>query len=150
MNHTQLSPFGVEIDAPGGSALAALDLTELRSAIALHRFVLLRGFAPPDEPHMLGFCRQLGEIQEREFGAVNELQAKADAKDCLYTSAAVPFRWDGAFAGRVPHYIFFHCRVAPPPDAGGETTFCDTVRVLEHATLRQRELWDRIQITYTS
>src|SRR5438093_6536134 len=150
MNHTQLKPFGVEIDAPEATALAALDPAELRNAVALHRFALLRGFAPPEENAMLGFCRQLGEILEWEFGAVNELQPKGDAKNYLYTPAEVPFHWDGAFVGRVPHYIFFHCRVAPPPDAGGETTFCDTVRLLEHATPAQRELWDGIQITYST
>src|SRR5713226_6807539 len=107
MNHTQLSPFGVEIDAPDGTPLTALDLTELRAAIALHRFALLRGFVPPDQDAMLAFCRQLGEILEWEFGSINELQVKADAKNYLYTTAAVPFHWDGAFVGRVPHYIFF-------------------------------------------
>src|SRR5262249_55483311 len=106
MNHTQLSPFGVEIDAPAGTPLSTLDPAELRNAVAMHRFALLRGFAPPDESHMLTFCRQFGEILEWEFGAVNELQTKADAKNYLYTSAAVPFHWDGAFVRRVPHYIF--------------------------------------------
>src|SRR5947208_9006761 len=150
MNHTQLKPFGVEITAPEETPLAALDPAELRNAVALHRFALLRGFAAPEENAMLGFCRQLGEILEWEFGAVNELQTKADAKNYLYTPAEVPFHWDGAFAGRVPHYIFFHCQAAPPPGSGGETTFCDTVRLLQRLPPEERERWQGIRITYST
>src|ERR1051325_162615 len=40
---------------------------------------------------------------------------------------------------------------APPPGAsGGETLFCDTLRLLARATPAERELWRRMAITYTT
>jgi alpha-ketoglutarate-dependent taurine dioxygenase len=68
----------------------------------------------------------------------------------LYTNREVPFHWDGAFAGHVPHYIFFHCDDAPAPGSGGQTLFCDTVRLLEKAPLERRALWAQTNITYTT
>jgi alpha-ketoglutarate-dependent taurine dioxygenase len=146
-----LSPFGVEITVPvPGSGLGSVDVPELRSRVAARRLAVLRGFAAPSDEEMLAFCRQLGEVLEWEFGSVNELQARPDASNYLYTNREVPFHWDGAFAGRVPHYIFFHCRAAPPAGSGGETTFCDTVRLLQRATPEQRERWRRVRITYST
>jgi alpha-ketoglutarate-dependent taurine dioxygenase len=119
--------------------------------IAQHRLVVLRGFPPPaDEDAMLRLCGALGELLEWEFGAVNELQPREDARNYLYTEREVPFHWDGAFVGRVPHYIFFHCVEAPPRGSGGETLFCDTVRLLSRITPAQREAWQRISITYST
>jgi alpha-ketoglutarate-dependent taurine dioxygenase len=151
MTTRPLTPFGTEITAPTpGSALATLSVPELRSAVAAHRLAVLRGFAAPSNEEMMDFCRQLGEILEWEFGSVNELQVRPDARNYLHTNREVPFHWDGAFVGRVPHYIFFHCRVAPPPGSGGETTFCDTIRLLERATPDQRRRWEGIAVTYST
>jgi alpha-ketoglutarate-dependent taurine dioxygenase len=146
-----LTPFGVEITAPAaGSPLGSVDGRQLAAEVARHRLAILRGFAAPSDEEMLAFCRRLGKVLEWEFGSVNELQVRPDARNYLYTNRAVPFHWDGAFAGRVPHYIFFHCQVAPPPGSGGETTFCDTIRLLEHATPAQRERWQAVRITYST
>ena len=146
-----LAPFGLEVTAPApGSPLDSVPVPQLRSWVADRRLAVLRGFAPPSDEAMLAFCKQLGEVLEWEFGAVNELQVRADARNYLYTDREVPFHWDGAFVGRVPHYIFFHCQAAPPPGSGGETTFCDTVRLLERATPEQRQRWGRIAVTYST
>jgi len=96
----------------------AIPPSEWMSRPETQRLAVLRGFAPPDAGEMLTFCRQLGDMLEWEFGAVNELQARPDARNYLYTNREVPFHWDGAFAGRVPHFIFFHCRTAPPAGSG--------------------------------
>src|SRR5262249_46274905 len=121
-----LIPFGVEVTAAApGSPLASVPIPQLRDWVAEHRVAVLRGFAAPSGDEMLSFCRQLGEVLEWEFGAVNELRTKTDTLNYLYTNREVPMHWDGAFVGRVPHYIFFHCVAAPPPGSGGETTFCD-------------------------
>lgn len=147
----QLHPFGVEITAPTPSlALDSISISQLRGWVAEHRVVVLRGFDEPTDEQMLNFCRQLGSILEWEFGAVNELQVRDDARNYLYTSREVPFHWDGAFVNRVPHYIFFHCRIAPPPGCGGETTFCDTVRLLERISPEERCRWDGVRITYST
>jgi alpha-ketoglutarate-dependent taurine dioxygenase len=144
----RLTPFGLEVaaDRPG-QALETLEVGRLRDWVADHRLALLRGFAPPDDA-MLAFCRRLGEVLEWEFGAVNELQVRSDTKNYLYTNREVPMHWDGAFAGRVPHYIFFHCQVAPLPGSGGQTTFCDAVELLPRATPEERRLWQEVRITY--
>src|SRR5258707_15261926 len=92
----------------------------------------------------------LGKPLEWEFGAVNELVAKSDAKNYIYTTAAVPFHWDGAFVGKIPHYILFSCEVAPPAASGGETIFCDGAQVLRSAKPEQRALWKSLSITYST
>jgi alpha-ketoglutarate-dependent taurine dioxygenase len=146
-----LTPFGIEVTAATpGTPLADLSVTRLRQLLDEHRLAVLRGFAAPDDGEMLAFCRRLGDILEWEFGAVNELAPRADARNYLYSNRDVPFHWDGAFADRVPHYIFFHCRAAPPSDSGGETTFCDAVRLLEHLSAQERAAWQRVRITYST
>lgn len=150
MTTQSLNPFGLEVLRTPGSALAEVPLAALQEWIAMHRIVVLRGLAAPAQEEMLAYCRQLGEILEWEFGAVNDLQVRADSRNYLYTNRAVPFHWDGAFAGRVPHYIFFHCQAAPPAGTGGETTFCDTIRLFQNATRELRDQWQRIQITYST
>jgi alpha-ketoglutarate-dependent taurine dioxygenase len=151
MRTQTLTPFGIEITAPApGTGLDAVSISQLRSWIRDHRLAVLRGFADPTDEQMQAFCRQLGEILEWEFGAVNELQVRPDARNYLYTNRSVPFHWDGAFAGKVPHYIFFHCRVAPSPGSGGETTFCDTTLLLQHVSPEERRRWEGVRITYST
>jgi alpha-ketoglutarate-dependent taurine dioxygenase len=148
---TPLAPFGVVVtsstpDADPGEIPVPL----LRRWVGAHRVVVLRGFAPLPGEGFPAFCSGLGAILEWVFGAVNELHAQAAARNYLYTSHAVPFHWDGAFAGRVPHYIIFHCDAAPPPGAGGETLFCDTVRLRSLATPDQQTRWGQVAVTYTT
>jgi alpha-ketoglutarate-dependent taurine dioxygenase len=146
-----LSPFGFEVVATApGDPLAGLSPGDLHAQAAEHRLLVLRGFAAPSDDEMMAFCGRLGTILEWEFGSVNELQARPDAKNYLYTNREVPFHWDGAFAGKVPHYIFFHCRVAPPPDSGGETTFTDTPRLLQRISAAERQCWEQVLITYST
>ena len=149
MTQTILQPFGVE-DVLSGETLASRSAASVESLLARNRIVVLRGIAPPGDEEMLEFCRGLGEILEWEFGAVNELRAQDDASNYLYTEREVPFHWDGAFVGRVPRIIFFHCRFAPAEEAGGETVFCDTTRLIERASPEDIRTWERIGITYTT
>ncbi len=87
---------------------------------------------------------------EFDFGVVNELKPSADAKNYLYTNSEVPFHWDGAFIGRVPSFIFFHCDHAPPSGAGGETLFADTTRILSTAPPSTVDAWLGVEITYST
>jgi alpha-ketoglutarate-dependent taurine dioxygenase len=145
------APFGLEVSADRrDTPLGEVDAEQLRAWVAAHRLALLRGFRVGDDEAMLAFCRQLGTILEWEFGAVNELQVRPDARNYLYTTAAVPMHWDGAFVGRVPHTIFFHCQAAPPAGSGGETTFCDAVAVLKRASPEERKQWQGVSVTYTT
>ena len=147
----QLKPFGLVVTSKQpGSDLYALPTANLQQWVENQRVVILRGFAPLEARRFPQFCSRFGEILEWDFGAVNELRVQSEARNYLYTNREVPFHWDGAFAGRVPRYIFFHCDEAPPPGSGGETLFCDTVRLLEEAPPERRALWAQIDITYTT
>jgi len=148
---TCLSPFGMVVTAcPGDACLETIPTEQLRAWVDEHRVLVLRGFAPPLGDALPEFAGRLGEILGWEFGAINELRPRADAKNYLYTDHEVPFHWDGAFAGRVPHYIVFHCEEAPPDGAGGETLFCDTVRLLSQVGPKEREGWQRVSVTYST
>lgn len=146
-----LSPFGIEVtNDVAGRCITSLGADELRTAVADHRVVVLRGFSVPEDEQTVVFCGQLGEILQWEFGAINELRVDADAQNYLYTNRAVPFHWDGAFVGRVPHVIFFHCAQAPPDGHGGETLFCNTVDLVETLTREEREHLHSVTITYST
>jgi alpha-ketoglutarate-dependent taurine dioxygenase len=151
LTKTELSPFGLILTSEtAGQPLAGLLISDLKGQIEEHRVVVLRGFAGLSGDAFPEYCRQFGEILEWEFGMVNHLQVKDEARNYLYTNHAVPFHWDGAFLPQAPHYIIFHCDDAPDPDSGGETLFCDTTLILDSATTEQQELWRGIEITYTT
>lgn len=151
MNLEQLQPFGLVVrPVSPGTNLLELPTSLLQQWIDEHRFVVLKGFAPLNGAALPDFCRGLGELLEWEFGAVNDLRVDPKTKNYLYTNRAVPFHWDGAFLSRSPHYIFFHCDAAPDAQAGGETLFCDTVRLLAQAPSELQKLWQHVAITYTT
>jgi alpha-ketoglutarate-dependent taurine dioxygenase len=146
-----LSPFGLEIAASPGTALASvLTPATLDRELRKHRVLVLRGFAPLPGDALVEYCRAFGELQDFDFGKVNDLRVKQGSPNYLFTTHAVPFHWDGAFLGRVPSIIFFHCDAAPAAGDGGETLFCDTTRVLAHAPEVRREQWAKVRITYVT
>lgn len=147
----QLSPFGVVVTAAAPQAdLSNVSAAFVEKLIDKHRVLTFRGFAPLAGDAFPRFCEPFGEVLEWDFGAVNDLVVHEEARNYLYTNHAVPFHWDGAFVNTSPHYIFFQCDLAPGPDDGGETLFCDTTRVLDHASVEQRKLWEQIVITYST
>ena len=131
-----LTPFGLVVTSdPAGAELDTIAVDQIHAWIAEHRVLVLRDFASPVGPKMARYCASLGECLKWSFGLVNELHIKEDTENYLFTDAEVPLHWDGAFVGKIPHYIFFHCIAAPPQDVGGETLFSDTARVLDDAAL---------------
>lgn len=147
----QLSPFGVVVMAhDSGANLNAVDVETIAGLVDAHRVAVFRGFASLDGDALPEFCKTLGTLLEWDFGFVNELRNSADAQNYLYTNREVPFHWDGAFAGRIPRYIFFHCDVAPEPGTGGETLFSDTTLILRNANSATKARWRRIMITYST
>jgi len=147
----QLKPFGLIVTSQQEEGdLRALPVLNLKQWVDDHRVIILRRFTSLVNTELPEFCQRLGEILEWDFGAVNDLRVKPDARNYLYTNNEVPFHWDGAFVGRVPRYIFFSCDLAPAPGKGGETLFCDTTLVLVQAALEQRERWEHTTITYTT
>lgn len=145
-----LQPFGLLVESTSRASLWDLPAETISDWIGEHRVLVLRGFAQLEKTALPGWCRQLGEPMPWDFGTVNELRAKADAANYLFTPAAVPLHWDGAFAGKIPHYIFFQCLQAPPPGTGGETIFVDTTVVLEQMTAAERAALAQVNITYST
>lgn len=143
-----LQPTGILVQASESSSLLDTNIDLLRTWIDQYRVVVLRGLRSPDDQQMRQFCEHLGTILEWEFGAVNELMVRQDSRSYLYTNREVPFHWDGAFVGKIPHYIFFHCQVAPGQGSGGETTFCDTIKLLQSLTAEELSQWSEISVTY--
>jgi alpha-ketoglutarate-dependent taurine dioxygenase len=147
---TTLDPYGLEVRASVPIPVAQIDPATLKEWIAEHRYILLRGFEQMSTEAMTALATTLGDTLEWEFGAINELVAKPDAKNYIYTTGAVPFHWDGAFVGTIPHYILFSCEVAPSENSGGETIFCDGAKLLAAATPEQLALWQRTSVTYST
>ena len=144
------NPFGLVITSvEQGTALDSVSIPMLVEWIKSDRVVVLRGFRPLNDEQLSGFCSGLGEVLEWDFGPINELRVQSDAKNYLYTNHEVPLHWDGAFVGRIPRYIFFQCEDASPGN-GGETLFCDTVRLLKDADSREVNLWKQISIRYST
>jgi alpha-ketoglutarate-dependent taurine dioxygenase len=144
-----LTPFGLLVRPTEGASLAGLSIEALRETVLARRLVVLRGFAPfPDKAALAEYCRAWGPLLEWEFGTVFEVVERDDPQNYLFTSGSVPFHWDGAFARAVPWLQFFQCVEAPGPDAGGETTFCDTPAVLRAVPLEVRARWEQVEIEY--
>nr|AAZ39276.1 oxygenase [uncultured organism] len=148
----QLLPtFGMLVHArEAGTPLSSLPADTLRAWAEAESLVILRGFAPPEGDALPSYCRGLGDLLEWDFGAINNLQAQSEAKNYLFTNRAVPFHWDGAFVGRIPHWIFFHCASAPEENTGGETLFCHTPLLLEAVSAAGRAQWENISIRYST
>jgi len=150
-NLKQLSPFGCVVTAPAaGASIESFPKEDLEELVDKNRVVVFRGFEPLAGEALPRYCATLGTIAEFDFGSVNKLEISPDATNYLYTNSEVPFHWDGAFIGEIPHYIFFHCDLAPQPGSGGETLFADTTLLLEQADQSTRDRWSNIDITYAT
>ncbi|KRV50750.1 hypothetical protein AQ490_15845 [Wenjunlia vitaminophila] len=110
--------------------------------------VVLRGFDELPASGLADYARSWGALLTWDFGEVLELVNKEGSGNYLMGSGPVPFHWDGAFAGRAPSYLLFRCALATQPGTGGETSFCDTTRVLRQAPPERQRLWERVRITY--
>jgi alpha-ketoglutarate-dependent taurine dioxygenase len=110
--------------------------------------LILAGFLPLRDMELPRFCERLGTLQVFEFGVVHELRAREDSPTFIFSTAAVPFHWDGIFLGASPSWQFFSCEEAPPPGGGGETLFCDTIRLLSEVPPAIRRVWENVSVTY--
>jgi alpha-ketoglutarate-dependent taurine dioxygenase/4-hydroxybenzoate polyprenyltransferase len=150
MSTRLLEPFGIEVSVPAGSEWGAIDAEQVRAWVAAHRVVVIRGVRDMKKGELPLAARRLGPLQVWPFGSVNELIPDPQARNYLYTTREVPLHWDGAFAGRVPRYLFFHCVAADVWDGGGggETLFVDTTRVLARADDATKDRWRALSFAY--
>jgi alpha-ketoglutarate-dependent taurine dioxygenase len=148
-----LDPFGLVVTVPAGTAWSELAPEIVHAWVAQHRVVVVRGLATFEKRDLPAAARRLGPLLTWSFGSVNELRVEPKTKNYLYTNREVPLHWDGAFVGRVPRYLFFHCLSAPkvtagPAVAGGETVFVDTTRVWSDADEETRDRWRALRFVY--
>lgn len=145
-----LSPFGCVVTSPGNGDLRSVAIDRLRELALRHRVVVLRGFNLLAEADLVEYCSAWGNLLRWNFGVVFNLREHQEPKNYLFTSGNVPYHWDGAFAEAVPSFQFFQCLDAPPADAGGETLFCDTIRVWDDAPETLKDTWSKTSIDYTT
>ena len=150
MSVCELEPFGLEVTLPEGSEFEALEVAQLEAWLDAHRVVVIRGLRSMLKPELPKAARRLGPLQAWSFGSVHELAVDPGAENYLYTRREVPLHWDGAFAGRVPHHLVFHCLEAPGADAGGATTFVDTAAIWAAADAATRDRWRALRFTYST
>lgn len=143
-------PFGSIIQASKNGQLTDLPIKELKQNVHQEKVVLLKGFQPLESDNMLNYAKQWGDLLEWNFGYILNLEIKENTKNYLFTKGNVPFHWDGAFANTIPTFLFFQCLKADIDLIGGESTFCDTQKVLEKASPQELKLWKSITITYST
>lgn len=145
---TPLAPFGLLAEAIGiGADVRNVPIAVLSPLLEDSRILVLRGFSLLDGRDLVDYCASWGEVLTWDFGAILELSVHEDPQNYLFTDGEVPFHWDGAFAAATPSYIVFQC-IEAPVDSGGETVFCDAVRVFQEASAADKVLWRSITITY--
>jgi alpha-ketoglutarate-dependent taurine dioxygenase len=145
-----LHPLGFLVQAEhDGADLRSFDIRRAREAVTRHRLLVLRGFKPFDSKEALAdYCTNWGELLLWDFGAVFEVVEHDNPTNYLFTSGSVPYHWDGAFAKQVPWLQVFQCLESPGSDAGGETLFCDTVKLLQEVDPATRVRWEKTTISY--
>ncbi len=142
-----LNPFGLLIQG-NGCDLREIEVAEIRRLAWEYRLIVLRGFQKLDRQNLTEYCTSWGDLLHWNFGVIFDLVVHENATNYLLTNGRVPFHWDGAFIETVPSFEIFQCLKAPVAGTGGETLFCDTIRVWENATPKQQEVWRKIEITY--
>lgn len=143
-----LQPFGLMIQAKKQLAiLEVLNGSTLRELTKSFRLVVLRGFLPLAKENLVQYAKTMGPLLEWDFGHVMEMRVHEKPVNYLFTHDQVPFHWDGAFH-IVPKFLLFHCIEAPSQEAGGETLFTDTTKLLRDASDQEKAAWGQYQFTY--
>lgn len=147
---TALEPFGTVITAnEPGVHLRDLPVAPLRSLARGTHLVLLRGFDTFITPEGLSaYCESWGQLGQWPFGTVLDLVEKDDPDDHIFDHSYMPMHWDGMYREQVPEFQVFQCVRAPGRDNGGETTFSNTTRVLEHTDPDIVARWTKVTGTY--
>lgn len=153
MNHSlppyearAMIPYGLELHAGGRDDPSSLEADWIAETAIERRLLLLRGFRHLTQQELVAFAQRLGKLLAWNFGHVLDLRIQADPKNYLFTEGNVPYHWDGAFAEIVPRFQVFQC--LQTEGDGGETTFCNTVDLLKHASTEDVSRWQQIHISY--
>lgn len=151
LNLSPLQPFGVLVYA-GGPGLTLLDvppglITEL---LERHKLLVFRGYGLLADDDYVAFAEQFGSLLQWEFGKILELKIQPKPANHIFSSGRVELHWDGAFVEHKPHYNVFQCLRGCPAEAGGQTLFVDTAKVLAGAATAELVNWRTISIEYVT
>jgi len=147
---TILKPFGVLIEAKNDlENLHKINLKKLKNLLYKNHLLILRGFQNFESSEKFSqYCALWGEIALWPFGKVLELKEHKNPKDHIFDNSYVPLHWDGMYRPQVPELQIFHCALAPEEKTGGETTFSNTVKVLEKSQKKEYKLWSQVTGVY--
>jgi alpha-ketoglutarate-dependent taurine dioxygenase len=123
------------------------DPASLLSCVQENKLIRIDKHGIESAAQLVNFSRQLGSLLEWDFGYVNELKVDEHKHNYLFSNEAVPFHWDGAFH-QSPYLLIFHCVAAPANNAGGETLFTDSEKLLRHLSLEELNLLQSIKLRY--
>lgn len=143
-------PFGVILQARSSNIdIRDLDVKMLRDLVWNERLIVLRGFRTFEAAFdFSNYCERWGEISVWPFGKVMELVERNNPEDHIFDNNYVPLHWDGMYRPQVPEFQLFHCVKAPNLGQGGRTTFSNTVKALENAPAKLKELWNKVTAHY--
>lgn len=117
------------------------------SALKKHKLIRIPNHTVKNNHEIIQFAKQLGCLLKWDFGYINELKLDPTKKNYLYSNQKVPFHWDGAFY-KSPYLMIFHCIKAPEKQAGGETLFTDSIKLLNALSDEMRSLLEKATLTY--
>lgn len=143
---TPNKPFGVVVQSRAvGDDIRDLDVKMLRELVWNDRLIVLRGFKTfTGAEELSSYCERWGEISVWPFGKVLELVERNNPEDHIFDNNYVPLHWDGMYRPQVPEFQIFHCVKAPKSGQGGRTTFSNTVKALENAPAKTKDLWNQV------
>ncbi len=146
-----LKPFGAIAELKNAENLELLNPKQIEKSLREHDLFLIRGAMKPQKEEFLKFCMSLpgfsSDPLQWDFGPVMELRVDTSATNYLFSSERVPFHWDGAFH-KEPAVLAFHCLEAPSVEAGGQTLFANTSKILEDLSAAQFSLCEQIELEF--
>lgn len=150
LNLSPLQPFGMLVYAgQSGMTLPDIPARVMAGWLERHALLVFRGFSLLADEDYIAFAEQFGPLLQWEFGKVLELKVQPKPANHIFTAGRVELHWDGAFVEHKPHYNVFECLQGCAADAGGQTLFVDTRKVLAAAGA-ELAAWRDISIEYVT
>lgn len=146
----KLFPFGVELKIEQEETFISRR-EELLELAHQHSLLLIRGLPTLSKARLLLWASNGDDdnLIHWDSGPVMEMKVQKDSPNYLFSTEKVPFHWDGAFHQEA-RFLLFNCIDAPIENAGGETLFINTERVLDKVSVKTKETWQDLKIRYTT
>ena len=128
----------------------------LRSALLSNKVVVASGIDPTREQRpfwdevsdLTGQCMQIGEQPSGERTGEKWMEVRYDPRfpnAYRHSKNAQPMHTDGSYWSDAPDVVFFYC--LRQASAGGETTFLDSLELIDLLKAKDRELFQALEST---